>query len=424
MFPCQAGPPTGPYLHAWPAEYGLRGEGFAPLSSPTHHLITRAALRSLPQVRESMGPEAELLTWCYCGLQDMNWPTYGRFNPEDEHFGHVRFPDSRREWEISRYCRYNPITKEGTYHHQEPVLHYQRAVAAAEEGKAWDAVRLLGIALHSFQDAGSPAHAAGESGPLHAPAERPRDHSALDEIQLTPRRPFSATAVAEELHAKCAPRGRAVVERLQADVDADVLDLQMACAIDCVQATVDVLDDFYRRFGARLSFAAPPPPPTGRNLLENADFVRMDDEPFCPAGWVMKWWDRSEPSVEIGREKTDAGWTVTVRNAISRTACLTTWPRAVRVRPGEVYELSGRVWSAAAGAGGLYAAFYDAGTARIAEHAWFASAAGKWRELAFRFSVPAGAAILRVGGFGEWTDGPVRFTALKLERLASDSVSS
>lgn len=416
MFPQEAGPATGPYLHAWPAAYDLRGEGYAPLSSPTHHLITRAALRLLPHVREWLGPEAELLTWCYCGLQDMNWPTYSRFNPQDRHFGHVRFPDSRRAWEISQYCCYNPITKEGEYTHQTPVLHYHRAIAAAEAGRPWDAVRLLGIALHSFQDTGSPTHAAGESGPLHAPGERPRDHSALDAVQFAPRHPFSAENVAEELDAKCAPRGHAIVERLRADMDADVLDLQMACARDCAQATVDVVDDFHRRFGAWLSFAPPPPPLVGRNLLENADFALRDDEPFCPAGWVMKWWDRSEQAVSIGREETEAGWVVSVRNAVSRVACLPSWPRAVRVRAGEVYEVSGKAWSPAAGTDGLYAAFYAGTTDKLAEHTRFAACAGKWETQRMLVTVPPGAALLRVGGFAERTAGPVRFAALRLER--------
>ncbi|NOY81503.1 MAG: hypothetical protein GXP31_10925 [Kiritimatiellaeota bacterium] len=417
MFPHEAGPASGPYLHAWPATTGVRGEGFAPLSSPTHHLITRAALRSLPRVRAWLGPEAELLTWCYCGLQDMNWPTYSRFNPGEKPFAHVRFPDSRREWEISRYCEYNPITKEGRYAHQEPLLHYHRAVAAAEAGRARDAVRLLGIALHSFQDTGSPTHAAGESGALHGPGERPRDHTELDELVLHLREGFSAEAVVEELHAACAARGREVVARLSRDIDADVLDLQMACARDCVQATVDVLADFHRRFHGRLSFSnPPPPPPPGRNLLENADFARPDDEPFCPAGWVMKWWDRSERAVEIGREQVDGVWTVTVRRAAARVACLPTWPRAVRVRPREVYEISGRFLTREDAAGGLYAAFYDETTVKVTEHALFTPGGAGWQESVLRLETPGGAGILRAGAFGEFTEGPVRFTDLKLVR--------
>jgi len=417
MFEVRAGPADGVYLHAWPYDFGLAGQGFAPLSSPTHHLITRAALDALPEVRVWLGAEAELLTWCYCGLQDMNWETYSRFNDAPECFRGLRFPDSRREWEISRYCRFNPIARQGVYLHQAPDVHYQRAAAAAKRGRSWDAVRLLGIALHSLQDIGSPMHAAGVTAPeIHTYGERPCDHAALEGLRFQPGEGFDPGQAGELLRAFSLLRGQAIARLLEADIAADVLELQMECAVECVKVTVDALADFHRRFAERLHFGARPPR-KGVNLLHNPDFAVPDDEEFCPQGWVMKWRDRADCEVRIGRERTRRGWTVTARNVGARVACLTTWPRAVRVRPGQLYYLEGSAVASAPETCGLCAELYDATTRSVAELSCLAATARRWRRLRLEVPVGEGGAILRTGAFAERTPGPARFTDLRLIRV-------
>ncbi len=418
MFPVQAGPTDGPYLHAWPYDYGLEGEGFAPLSSPTHHLITKAALDALPEVRARLGGEAELLTWCYCGLQDMNWPTYGRFNP-NEPFPDVRFPDSRREWDISRYCAFNPVTRRGRMRHDGPEscrFHYARACAAAARGRARDAVRLLGVALHALQDAGSPMHAARvHEAPFHAAGERPDEHPGLENVRHRPKPGFEPGAAAEALARYAAPRGERILRRLKADLEADVLDLQMECARACVRRSVDAIADFFGRFGDALSLRGRAPR-KGVNLLANPDFSLPDDEPLLPRGWSVKWWDRSERAVEIARNR--AGRGLTARNARARVACLTTWPRAVLVEPGQTFRLSGRIAAPAPQCAGLYAAAYDDATRKVMEWEAFVEPSRRPRRAEIVFTVQAGARRLRVGVFAQSTPGPARFFDVSLERVS------
>ena len=106
----------GPYLWDWGNECGLKGLGYAPTSMSGHHFITLAALRVLPKAVAWLRGEARLLTWTYCGFPDMNWAQYGTFGTE---IPGARMPGTRREWEISRYCRYNQLLKEGRFigHH-------------------------------------------------------------------------------------------------------------------------------------------------------------------------------------------------------------------------------------------------------------------------------------------------------------------
>lgn len=417
-------PHTSRYLWDWPKAYDLRADGFTPLGTPTHHLITRAALDVLPDVCEWLGPEAELLTWCYCGLPDMNWHTYSRFNADPNGPRDIRFPDSRREWEMSRYCGYNDLTRAGTWRGHCPppsaeafAVHHGRACSAARRGCSWEAIRLLGVALHYLQDSGSPAHAAQIEGPLHALAEVLREHTGIRIPGYKPRAHIGPAALVHALVARTARVGRKVERLLTADRDADVLDLQLACARACARATADTLADFHRRFGDRLRFAARPPRKNAE-LLRNGDFAAPDDEDFCPAGWVMRWWDRRDRDVAIAREKTRTGWCVAARSVGARVACLTTWPRAVRVRPGQVCRLSGRAKLSTPGRAGLYAEAYDAVTHKVAEWMQPAEPSSRWRQQELRIEVGDGADVLRVGVFAEQTRGAARFTCLSLTRLA------
>ncbi|HRU04544.1 MAG TPA: hypothetical protein P5137_02070, partial [Candidatus Brocadiia bacterium] len=163
MFPQK--PSLGKYLWGWVERYGLTGEGYAPTSMAGHHFITKAALDVLPDVRDWLGGEADLMIWAYCGFPDMNWPHYGGFLDEYPHLAGVRMPDYRRAWEISRYCQFNPVTKRGKFIGHGPptswaafALHYGRAVRAMELGRKWDAIRILGMALHYLEDSGAPPH--------------------------------------------------------------------------------------------------------------------------------------------------------------------------------------------------------------------------------------------------------------------------
>jgi hypothetical protein len=411
----------GPYLHDWAYACGADGEGFAPLSMPGHQFITRAALDALPQVCAWLGGEADLLVWTYCGLPDMNWHTYGHIAPASGWLPEVRYPDTRREWEISRYCDYNDLTRAGQWfgHHypdagRAAAKHYGRACSAARRARALDAVRLLGAALHYLQDCGSPPHAAHIDPPYHRPAETLAPSVRIAIPGYRPRPHFEIGSAAKRICAFARPRGQRILERLQRDRAAHVLDLQVECADHCAKATANALNDFHRRFGDRLRFQARP---TRRHveLLANGDFAEPDDEPHCPAGWALKWWDRHDRDVCIRRQRIGSRWCVSATDVGQRVACLVTWPKAIRVRPGEVYRLSGQV-KTPAGGGGLYAELYDGRTRKLCE--WHAAAqpSRAWQTLTGAIHVGPSARILRVGAFAENTLGPVHATALSLVR--------
>ena len=416
-------PSPGRYLWNWVEQYGLEGEGLAPTSMPGHHFITRAALAVLPDVAEWLGAEADLLTWTYCGLPDMNWARYGRFNDDiPEHVG-VRYPDSRREWNISRYCGFNPVTKRGKYiPHAPPTTwqgfasRYALACREATRGRRWDAVRYFGAGLHYLQDSGSPPHVVDPGDvEAHRRAECPVDPSGIVIPGYRPKRRRDPAALARAVTRRCKPAAREVVSALQRDPASDVLERQTECARICAEATADALADFHRRFGESVRFEARPP---RRNveLLGNGDFARASDEDWVPRGWVMKWWDRTDREVDIARRLERGVARVVAKGFGPRVACMTTWPRAVRVRPGEVYRLSGRVRVPAEGEAGLYAEVYDTSTRRLAEWRLPPDRRGRWSDMESKLAMPEGAAILRPGVFTEKAHAPARFARVGLVR--------
>ena len=417
-------PVNGRYLWGWPNRCSLEGEGFTPESTPGHHFITRASLEAVPLVRTWMGDEAELLIWTYCAFPDMNWEAYGRFNSEHRHLARFRLPDYRRAWHISAYCGYNPITGKGDripVHHPPDswrafVKHYRRACSAAQRGKGWDAVRLLGVALHFLQDGGCPAHVANMGDPLHRIAECVEEPDGIGIPGYRPTSAFDPTAAAKRLSRFVAPLARKIVRRLERDAAAEILPIQIECANACAKATADTLADFRRRFAERVRFRSRP---ARRNveLLVNGDFSLADDEPFCPAGWVMKWWDRTDRNVAIERRRSRGGWWVVAERVGDRVACMTTWPRAVRVRPGEVYCLRGCLGAPKGDACGLYAEIYDGATRKLEEWNAVSDHTGKTRHLEGKIAIREGGRLLRVGVYAQRMPGPARFASLSLIRL-------
>lgn len=418
-------PVNGRYLWGWPSRCGLEGEGFTPESTPGHHFITRAAMEAVPQVRAWMGDEAQLLIWTYCAFPDMNWEAYGRFNSRHRHLARVRLPDYRRAWHVSAYCcGYNPVTGRGdpiAVHHPPDswrafVKHYRRACSAARRGRGWGAVRMLGVALHFLQDGGCPAHVANMGDPLHRIAECVEEPNGIGIPGYRPTSAFDPTAAAKRLSRFVVPLAREIARRLERDAAAEILPIQIECANACARATTDTLADFHRRFAERIRLRARP---ARRNveLLWNGHFSFPDDEPFCPAGWVMKWWDRTDRTVAIERRKTHGGWAVVATDVGERVACMTTWPRAVRVRPGEVYRLCGRLGAPKGDTCGLYAEIYDGATRKLGEWNAVSGHGGKRCRLEGKIAIREGGQLLRVGVYAESAPGPVRFASLSLIRL-------
>ncbi|MCX6994203.1 MAG: hypothetical protein NT011_13820 [Kiritimatiellaeota bacterium] len=413
----------GRYLCAWADKYGIEGEGFAPLSMPGHHFITKAALEAVPEMRAWLGPEAELLTWTYCGFPDMNWHAYGHYQAACEHHPEVRYPDTRREWEIPRYCDYNDLTKSGEWFgHTYPDAalaagkHYRRVCAAGRQRRSRDAVRLLGAMLHYLEDCGAPPHAIGLGGPLHLPAENIRTPERITIAGYRPRPIFDPAEATKRVYDFAVPRAHCIVRRLEKDPAADVLDLQLECANACAEVAADALAAFHRQFASSLRFRSRPAR-RGVELLYNGNFMQPDDEAYCPAGWVMKWWDRKDRNVVLERRNNGQTCFVMAENVVAPVACMLTWTRALRVHPGEVYAFSAKLAADdVSDKCGLYAEMYDGATCKVGEWHVAAPASTRWRQVAGRITVPERAALMRVGVAAQDTAGPVRFTSLSLMR--------
>ena len=406
----------GPYLWDWGNECGLKGLGYAPTSMGGHHFITLAALRELPKVVAWLRGEARLLIWTYCGFPDMNWAQYGTFGAE---VPGVRLPDTRREWEISRYCRYNQLLNEGHFvgHHPKQAVdglidRYADACRAAEEGRPRDAVRFLGAALHYLQDSGSPPHAAEVSGPNHMPAESLRDPSQIAIAGYEPSVSFDPRAVVRQLEALGIEHYRWIVPLLAGDRSDEILGHQLVCANACAKAVADLLNQFFLAYHERIDFL-PRAAPTDCELLYNGDFSRPADAPQCPDGWVMYWEDRADTRAVAERVVVREGAVVTIADAGERVACRTTWPRAVRGVAGQVFVLRGEVLCGN-GEAGIEVVCTDDATRPLAEYRVHAGQRGDWESLELVVTMPADGEILLPGVYARDVQGTARFRRLSL----------
>jgi len=406
----------GPYLWDWGNECGLQGLGYAPTSMGGHHFITLAALRVLPQVAAWLRGEARLLTWTYCGFPDMNWAQYGTFGTE---ISGARMPDTRREWEISRYCRYNQLRKEGHFigHHPKQAVggltgRYSDACQAAEEGRARDAVRFLGAAIHYLEDCGSPPHAAEVGGPMHMLAESLRDPSQITIAGYQPTASFDPPAAVRRLEALGIEQHRPIAALLEEGRVAEILPHQLVCANECARAVADLLHTFFLAYGECLDFL-PQAAPTQRELLYNGDFSEPGDMPECPEGWVMYWEDRTDTRVVAERVEATDGAEIVIADATDRVACQTTWPRVVRGVAKQVFVLTGEVLCSG-GEAGLEVVCTDDATVLATEFHAQAEGKGTWERLELVVTMPRGREILRPGVYARGLAGAARFRRLSL----------
>ncbi|MDX9981555.1 MAG: hypothetical protein RBU25_16145 [Lentisphaeria bacterium] len=409
----------GPYLWDWANECGLKGAGFAPTSMGGHHFITRAALRVLPEVVDWLRGEAQLLMWCYCGFPDMNWPQYGTFGTESIN---TRMPDSRREWDISHYCRYNSLLNQGHFigHHPDKAIEgvadrYRDAVEAANAGHGRDAIRFLGAAIHYLEDCGSPPHAANLSGPNHMPAESVRDVAGIRIDGYTPKPLMDFQGTVDELAALGLKNCQSIVKLIEAGRSGEILPFQVECANRCAQAVADLLLRFHSEVGGKVSFL-PSPAPGGVELLHNGTLAAAGDAPFCPDGWVMYWEDRADRDVAIERAETGDGIVVEARNTKAKTACRTTWPKAIRCVAGQRFRLTGDI-RCGAGEAGLEAMFTDDATCPLAVPEACVQPDNRWHRVALELTAPDGAEILRPGAFARNLPGTAQFRNLSLHAL-------
>ena len=138
-----------------------------------HSHITATAVQLLSAYdQRALAPEAIALAREYCMFADRNWAGYGEWGSGEANPRKPRFPDTRREWDISFYMGFNPITGEGKrYMHRPPEsyeavpLYFGKALEALQAGRLTDGSRYLGVTLHFLQDSG----AFGHLQPIHRP---------------------------------------------------------------------------------------------------------------------------------------------------------------------------------------------------------------------------------------------------------------
>ncbi|MFA7373681.1 MAG: hypothetical protein WC074_09035, partial [bacterium] len=93
-------------------ELGLSFLPVIVLWAEEHNYITKAALEVLSEKEQKfLEPERDLLWKVYCEFPDLNGPNYGRFGGESGDPEVPRTIDIRREWDISYYCGFDPVTQ-------------------------------------------------------------------------------------------------------------------------------------------------------------------------------------------------------------------------------------------------------------------------------------------------------------------------
>lgn len=407
-----------------------------------HHHITAAAMQCLArEEQEYLRPERSAITKTYCAFPDMNWPCYGQWGGGTGDPTAPRMPDTRRLWDISFYCQWDPVTQKGKgYPHMPPHsceaarVFFLKAVDSLKKGHLEDGSRRLGVMLHYIEDTGSFPHVqpihrvfhVKDAAAIRIEGYEPRSlgstpHQAAGALfdrveklrQWTEGRfgPLLAGAgmpldEAKRLAAKetMPPAVAAAVARLRATRPADYEAAATDCANECVRACADAIH-------SALSFAQKPriepePNPLKVNLAFNPSFEDGSAD-GAPTGWCVGWLD---PLDRAGRAEWYRAGTHFERHVRTGKYSLLllwppkkglewqqTWSKAIRVRPGEGYR--GSAWGNAAATAVHYLALEFSGTdyepLLRAKSSPLTGAAG-WQQLSVDAEVPQAARWVRV----------------------------
>ena len=408
-----------------------------------HHCITQAAVEALPaEEQQYLAPEKPALVKTYCGFPDMNWPCYGEWGAGTGDAQAARFPDTRREWEISYYCGWDPVLRKGKgYPHAPPEsleaasVFFLKAAEAFKAGRFEDGARFLGVMLHYVQDSGAFPHVQPMHRNFHvkdqgairiegyspaalgatpqeatkALAERVRRLTEWTERRGGPL--FEAAGMPlEEAKRLCAketmpPAVAKVVEKFRAERPADFEATALDCANECTRACADAIH-------TALAFAQrprvePEPNAPDKNLVFNPSFEE-DDGDGVPDGWYVGWLDLLDRAGRAEWYRAGTHWEKHVRSGQHSALVLwppakgiewrQTWRRAIRIRLGEKYV--GSAWvQAGAGTGAIHLAlefsdnaYQPVNTVKSAA----AGGAGGWRRLSAEAAAPEGARWLRM----------------------------
>lgn len=438
-----------------PAAYPWAGE---------HHRITDVAIAALPsEGQEYLRAERSILVECYCTFPDINWPCYGQWGSGAGDPRAPRMPDTRRLWEVSFYTGWDPVLKKGKgYPHAPPQsweaaeVSFLRAAHALREGRLEDGCRYLGVMLHYIQDSGSMPHVqpihrnfhvkATEAIRLEGYAPRLLGKTPEEASQSLSARVRELTEWTEQrlaglfesvgvpiedtkrLSARqlMAPAVIEAVTRLQTEKPAEFDAAATDCANQCARACADAIHSALAF--AQKPYAPPEPNPADVNLVFNPSLENGEDDDG-PAGWVVNWLDTLDRAGRAEWYRAGTHWEKHVRTGNRSLLILwppkkglqwqQTWPRAIRVRPGEKYR--GSVWGKAAATEGpshlaLELADTDYRPVLTAKSDPLA-ANGQWQRLSIETPVPEKARWLRVILHGEGGQGAAWYDDVEVLRI-------
>lgn len=405
------------------------------LANYDHTWMTFAAVEALSEEdRKFLGPEMELLVREFSGFPDENCYFSGMWGgwsglPEEG-----RYPDYRREWDISRLIGYDPVTGKGRrLYHAAPDVYtavrtfFPRAVEAFRAGRRLEGNILLGFVAHYLEDEAT--------FPLMQALHRGHhfDYSRINVSGYRPvileKNPADAAAGLERRVKEISDLTMRRNLSLRKAINENDIESYEAIYLECCEEASRVLADALRT-AAFLSRdrRVPGDNPCGVNLIANPSFEKGDGS-FCPAGWVIGWLDIQD---RVGR----ADWLKrTTRNSRENhtgtgSVSLTfapakgiewrqRWLEAVPVKPGERYFLSGWIRTHRA-TGDSYFALecYEGNHTPVSRHKSVSvDGSATWRQIGLEVTIPAGAEKARVICRSENNEGIVWFDDVELVRL-------
>jgi len=428
-----------------------------------HNRITTAAVEALPPDDHAViAPEATALARVYCEFPDLNWPCYGEWGGGNADPRLPRFPDTRREWDISFYCGWDPVLQKGrSFPHKPPQsfdavpLYFAKTLEALQAGRLADAARFAGVMFHYIQDSGSfphvqPIHRAFHTRNLDAiriggyaprrlgqtPAETTAALTARMRglVDWTERRlaPLLAAAglTLDEAKRLCAkelmpkPVVRAVA-KLRVEKPDEYEAAAHDCANECTRVCADALH-------SALALAPTPattqPHATNTNLVFNPSFESGDDD-RAPEGWCVGWLDLSDRAGRAVRYRAGTHFDRPIRSGKNSTLMLwapqkglewrQTWRRALPVNAGETYH--GAAWvktRAATGATWLALQFSDTAYQPISSaKSEVVRGDNEWKKLVVEAKAPPNARWLRTILHTETNSGAVWFDDVEIMKV-------
>jgi hypothetical protein len=428
-----------------------------------HSHITDVAITALPsEEQEYLRPERSILVECYCTFPDINWPCFGQWGSGTGDPRAPRMPDTRRLWEISFYTGWDPVLKKGKgYSHAPPQsceaaeVSFLRAAQAFQDGRLEDGCRYLGVMLHYIQDTGSMPHVQPIHRNFHVKAIEairlegyaPRllgktsdeaSQSLRARVQELPKWTEQRLAClfesvgmpledAKRLSAQqlMAPAVVEAVTRLRTEKPAEFDAAAADCANECARVCADAIHSALAF--AQKPYVPPEPNPVDVNLVFNPSLENGEDD-AAPAGWVVNWLDVLDRAGRAEWYRARTHWENHVHTGNRSLLILwppkkglqwqQTWPKAIRVRPGEEYH--GSVWGKAiATEGPCYLALEFADTdyrpLLVAKSDPLATS-GQWQRLSVEASVPEKARWLRVILHAEGDQGAVWYDDVEVRK--------